>query len=186
MGNILYSQDKSNLISIFDPRASSAAQSHFPTSFALNRPSTSVFLDDTTILITGTRDRSYNPVLATYDLRSPDRSLLDISLPTSSPSTSFRILVDIYRRLGYLTGRNTSYIHGFDLNIPNPASITLTLTSSILDAALLPPTEVNVMNGEINRIFALGKETVVPVSVRIERKVVRVPMKLIVELYGLP
>jgi coronin-7 len=45
------------------------------------------------------------------------------------------------------------------------------IPSTIVGAGMVPATEVDVMRGEINRLFVLtGRDEIIPVSVRIERK----------------
>ena len=48
--------------------------------------------------------------------------------------------------------------------------ITLTLPTTLLDATLLPPHQTDVMRAEINRLYVLSKNEIIPVSVRVERK----------------
>ena len=172
-GSQLSSHSTSNIISIYDPRASSTPHLEIPTSHQTNRPSHSTFLDDTTVLTTGTSSTTRTRSLSLFDLRSPSKPTSIIPFdPSSSPSISLSPLIDSTRRLTYLIQTHSSSIYAFDFNTPNPLPTTLQLPSTIVDAALLPLTHVDVMRAEINRVYVLTrKDEIIPVSVRIERKV---------------
>ena len=172
-GAQVVSHSVSNVLSVFDPRASPNAHSQFQTGYQTNRPSHSGFLDDTTVLVTGTTASTRTRSLKLYDLRSLTSPKSIISFDSSSsPSTSLVPLIDYGRRLAYIVQSHSSSIYAFDFNDPNPIPTTLQLPSTIVGAALLPATEVDVMRGEINRLFVLTrKDEIVPISVRIERKV---------------
>jgi coronin-7 len=106
-----------------------------------------------------------------YDLREPASPTLTIQFNTSSsPSTCLFPLIDSIRKIAYLTGRHTSSIYALDLNANQPLPTILTLPNTILDAAILPPYQTDVMRAEINRLYVLTKSEIIPVSVRIERK----------------
>jgi hypothetical protein len=108
-----------------------------------------------------------------YDLRSPSSPTQSISFDnSSSPSLALVPLVDITRRLVYISQSNSSSLFAFDFNETNPIATTLYLPSTILGATLLPQLKVDVIQGEINRLYVLTKkDEIIPVSVRIERKV---------------
>ena len=181
-GNHILAHSTSNALTTYDPRTSSA-QLEITTQYMPNRPSTSTFLDDTTILTTGSISK-WNPSLMTgslrstmsptihlYDLRNPTSPTTTIPLTTSSsPSTCLYPLIDPIRKLAYITGRHTSSLYALDFSSPSPMPTTLTLAGTILDAALLPAYETDVMRAEINRLYVLMKGAIVPVSVRVERK----------------
>lgn len=169
----LSSHSTSNIISIYDPRASSMPHLEIPTSHQTNRPSHSTFLDDSTLVTTGTSSTTRTRSLSLFDLRSASKPTSIIPFdPSSSPSISLTPLTDPTRRLTYLIQTHSSSIYAFDFNTPNPLPTTLQLPSTIVDAALLPSTNVDVMRAEINRIYVLTrKDEIIPVSVRIERKV---------------
>jgi WD40 repeat protein len=185
-GTTLLSHSATNIVSIYDPRASTSPQSEIQTNFQTTRPSHSTFLDDNTLIITGispTKSRN----LHLYDLRSPltPKSTIPFD-PASSPSISLFPLVDSTRKLLYLLQTHSSSLFAFDFNSPNPVPTTLQIPSTIVAGTLLPARNVDVMRGEINRVFVLTrKDEIVPVSVRIERKVCScLEWGLIVELYG--
>jgi hypothetical protein len=160
-------------MSIYDPRASPNAQLNINTTYQANRPSYSTYLDDTTLLSTGTIPSTRMRTLALYDIRSTSHPKFTTSFDSSSsPSISLIPLVDPIRRLVYCIQSHSSSIFAFDLNETNPLPTVLHLPSTIVGAALLPCTQVNVMKAEINRIYVLTrKDEIIPVSVRIERKV---------------
>jgi hypothetical protein len=171
-GSQLLSHSIKNVISLYDPRTSPAPHLEIPSSYQANRPSHSTFLDDTTLLTTGTTlSRSRN--LNLYDLRSPTHPKSTIQFdPSSSPSISLLPLVDSTRRLSYIIQSHSSSIFAFDFNETNPVPVTLQLPSTIVDAAILPVRKVDVMRAEINRVYVLNRrDEIIPVSVRIERKV---------------
>lgn len=160
-----------NIVSLCDPRSSTTATSTIETGYQATRPSNLSFLDDENIIVTGTtpsRQRS----LKLYDLRNPSTPKHAIPFDqSSSPSISLTPLIDSTRRLAYLIQTHSSSIFAFDFNDPRPVPTTLMVPSTIVGAGMLPPTEVDVMKGEINRLFVLtGRDEIVPVSVRIERK----------------
>lgn len=172
-GAQILSHSTKNILSLYDPRTSPNPQMEITTSYQLNRPSHSAFLNDTTIVTTGTTpSRTRN--LKLYDIRSSAQQP-KLTIPfdiSSSPSVSLLPLVDSTRNLTYIIQSHSSSIFAFDLNEANPLPITLQLPSTIIDAALLPQDKVDVMKVEINRLFVLTrKNEIVPVSVRIERKV---------------
>ena len=187
-GSHLFSHSTSNIISIYDPRASGDVQVDINASYQLNRPSYSGLLDDMTIISTGTTASTRTRSLKLYDLRSPStpKSIIPFD-PSSSPSISLVPLVDTTRRLAYLAQQHSSSIFAFDFNDATPTPITLQLPSTIVGGALLPPTDVDVMRAEINRVYVLTRrDEIVPVPVRIERKVwLSFFASLIVELLGL-
>ena len=172
-GATILSHSSTNILSLYDPRASPAPQSEIQTNFQATRPSHSAFLDDSTVIATGISPaRMRNLYL--YDLRSPlsPKSTIPFD-PASSPSISLFPLVDYTRKLLYLLQSHSSSLFAFDFNSPSTSvPTTLQIPSTIVGGALLPPRNVDVMRGEINRIFVLTrKDEIVPVSVRIERKV---------------
>ena len=170
-GTTLLSHSTTNLLSIYDPRAFPSPQSEIQTHYQTTRPSHSTFLDDTTLVTTGiAKIRN----LQLYDLRSPATPKSTIPFdPASSPSISLFPLVDSTRKLLYLLQTHSSSLFAFDFNSPNPVPTTLQIPSTIVAGALLPARNVDVMRGEINRVFVLTRrDEIVPVSVRIERKVV--------------
>jgi hypothetical protein len=172
-GSQLVSHSAKNIISIYDPRASLNAQLDINTMYQANRPSYSTYLDDVTLLSTGTIPSTRTRTLALYDIRSPSHPKSTTSFdPSSSPSISLVPLIDPIRRLAYCIQSHSSSIFAFDLNETNPLPTVLHLPSTIVGAALLPCTKVDVMKAEINRLYVLTrKDEIVPVSVRIERKV---------------
>src|SRR5208282_631976 len=94
-GSQLSSHSTSNIISIYDPRASSTPHLEIPTSHQTNRPSHSTFLDDTTVLTTGTLSTTRTRSLSLFDLRSPSKPTSIISFdPSASPSISLSPLID--------------------------------------------------------------------------------------------
>ena len=171
-GNTLISHSATNNLVVYDPRASSTAQSEIATHFQTSRPSHSAFLDDTTIIATGTSPSKIRN-LHLYDLRSPltPKSTIPFD-PASSASICLVPLVDSTRKVAYLLQSHSSSLFAFDFNAPNPVPTTLHIPSTIVAGTLLPPGKVDVMRGEINRVFVLTRrDEIVPVSVRIERKV---------------
>jgi WD40 repeat protein len=169
----IVSHSISNVLSIFDPRSSPTAHMQCATGYQVNRPSHSAFLDDTTVIVSGTTASTRSRSLKLYDLRSPTtpKSVIPFD-SSSSPSTSLIPLIDYQRRLAYIVQSHSSSIYAFDFNDPNPVPTTLQLPSTIVGATLLPSTEVDVMRGEINRLFVLTrKDEIIPISVKIERKV---------------
>ena len=170
-GTTLLSHSTTNLLSIYDPRASPSPQSEIQTHYQTTRPSHSTFLDDTTLITTGiAKIRN----LQLYDLRSPATPKSTIPFdPASSASISLFPLVDSTRKLLYLLQTHSSSLFAFDFNSPNPVPTTLQIPSTIVAGAILPARNVDVMRGEINRVFVLTRrDEIIPVSVRIERKVV--------------
>lgn len=172
-GAMLLSHSTTNILSFYDPRASPTPQSEIQTNFQTTRPSHSAFLDDTTVIATGISPaRMRNMYL--YDLRSPltPKSTIPFD-PASSPSISLFPLVDSTRKLLYLLQSHSSSLFAFDFSTSlTSVPTTLQIPSTIAGGALLPPRNVDVMRGEINRVFVLTrKDEIVPVSVRIERKV---------------
>jgi len=177
-GTMLLSHSATNVLSVYDPRACPTPQSEIQTNFQATRPSHSTFLDDTTVIATGISiSRMRNMYL--YDLRSPltPKSTIPFD-PASSPSISLFPLVDSTRKLLYLIQSHSSSLFAFDFNTSlTSVPTTLQIPSTIVGGALLPSRNVDVMRGEINRVFVLTrKDEIVPVSVRIERKVLMYEM----------
>jgi len=108
-GNHILAHSTSNALTTYDPRTSSSAQLEITTQYMPNRPSTSTFLDDTTILTTGsiskkkpfTDDRkstldnvSYDPPLRSTQSNFPDHNdpshdlvlPINLSLPAHRPN----------------------------------------------------------------------------------------------------
>lgn len=172
-GNQLFSHSTSNIVRTYDPRTSKDAQLELNSAFQINRPSYSALLDDVSLIATGTIPSTRSRSLKLYDLRLPSQPKAIIPFdPASSPSIALVPLVDISRRLAYLIQLHSSSIFAFDFNETNPLPTTLQLPSTIVGATLLPSTQVDVMRAEINRAFVLTRrDEIVPVSVRIERKV---------------
>ena len=170
-GNQLVSYSTSNVVSLFDPRASLDSQLEIKTGYQQNRASVSALLDDNTILATGAASSIRS--LKLFDLRSPSSPKSTISFDsTSSPSSALVPLVDTTRRLAYIVQCHSSSVYAFDFNEANPVPSTLQLPSTLVGGCLLPETAVDVMQAEINRLFILTRnETVVPISVRIQRRV---------------
>ena len=172
-GSQLVSHSAANVVSIYDPRGSADAQLDITTSFQSNRPSYSAFLDDATLIATGTTSTTRTRTLRLFDIRSPATPKLTVPFDSSSsPSLSLVPFVDTARRLVYIAQTHSSSLYAFDLNESNPVPITLHLPSTIVAASLLPSQKADVMRAEINRVFVLtSRDEIVPVSVRIERKV---------------
>ena len=169
-GSTLLSYSQSNVLSIYDPRTSPSPQTTIEPHYQTSRPSHATFLSDTTILATGTRSTR---TLTLYDLRSPLSPKLTIPFDSSTaPSVALLPLTDTTRNLGYIVQKHSSSIYAFDFNGSNPLPTTLQLASTIVDTAILPPRNVDVMRAEINRLFVLSRrDEIIPVSVRVERKV---------------
>src|SRR5579862_5343816 len=170
-GSHLFSHSTQNVISRYDPRSSTHSEQIISNlNFLSNRPSMSILLDDTTIIVTGTSTINRTPVLQIHDLRNPTIPKSKIDFPSSSPSSGLLPLVDIHRKTTYIIQSHSSSIYSLDLNSPTPLPSGVRLTGTILGGALLPATETDVMSAEINRIYVISGQAIQPVSVKVERK----------------
>jgi WD40 repeat protein len=170
-GSTLLSYSTTNTLSLYDPRVSPTPQTTIQPHYTTTRPSHTTFLSDTTILATGTTPSTRT--LTLWDLRSPLSANLTVPFdPTAAPSVALVPLTDPSRNLAYIVQKHSSSIFAFDFNGVNPVATTLQVPSTIVDAAVLPGREIDVMRAEINRVFVLTRrDEIIPVSVRVERKV---------------
>ena len=167
-GTTLLAYSPQNTISITDPRSKDVAQ-EITTRYQPARPSHTAFLNDTTIIATGT---AATRTLSLYDLRSPLSPKQTIQFDPAAPSVGLLPLPDRARNVAYIVQKHSSSVYAFDFNAANALPTTLQVPSTIVDAAMLPVGEVDVMRAEINRLFILTRRhEIVPVSVRVERKV---------------
>ncbi|SCV74346.1 BQ2448_6778 [Microbotryum intermedium] len=167
-GRAITTTGKDGILRVFDVRDNTGKASAETNIHAGLKCSRHVWLDDGRIFTTGF-SRMRERELALHDARSlatPIKSQrLDNNMGALTP------LLDSSRSVVYLAGRGDMTLHWVEIGGPATfIAVASSLPVAIASAALVPPSRLNLMKAEINRLVILSNDAVLPVPIEVPRR----------------
>ncbi|SGY44572.1 BQ5605_C001g00176 [Microbotryum silenes-dioicae] len=167
-GRTITTTGKDGILRVFDVRDKTGKSSADTSVHAGLKCSRHVWLDDDRIFTTGfnrMREREF----ALHDARSLGTLIksqrLDNNMGALIP------ILDSSRNIVYLAGKGDMTLHWVEVG--GPATFTAgasPLPVAIASAALVPPSRLNLMKAEINRLVILSDDAVLPVPIEVPRR----------------
>eukprot|EP00111_Clytia_hemisphaerica_P015915 TCONS_00047027-protein len=166
-GKVMVASSKDCINRIIDPRAGNVTSS-FPGTQG-NKDSRLVWLGNTDYILGSGFDKMRNRMVVIYDIRNPS-SFVDDHEATSG-SGVLMPFHDIDTNMVFLAGKGDQNIQLYEFdNAKLQFFSTASLQQQTFGMGLAPKRSLNVMQGEVNKVYQLSKNTITPIPYIVPRK----------------